>query len=414
MHAPINFFSASFLDDPYPYYRQMQADSPMLPQPGLRGTDWVLTRYADIRAVLCDKQAFGVDDVPRTVLQTGTDSTWDDRVRLSDNIRHWLFFVDPPIHTQWRSKVARSFSRQAVAGLAEYADQQLQRLLPAQAGWHELDVISDIGTPLPARLMLQLLGISGLDPNQVAAQGSRIFAVFQQPMSPQRYADLGAEVRALEALISTVIQAPEQYLNEQGLLRGMLKTVGDAAGADSSDHQQSLLGFVTMLLSVGQDTTKHLLGNSLLAIAQAPAAWQQLAEHPAWLDAAVDELARIDTPVQLVVRTAKTDSRVGGETIRAGQRMHLFLGAGLRDPEVFEAPDEINFQRAESGNLPFGAGPHFCLGAYIARVASHALLKHLVRPGRRPPMVYLDQAQRQRSVHLRGFKSLPMRLDLAP
>lgn len=407
-HRRVNFFSADFLDDPYPHYQRIRTESPMLAQPGLRGTDWVLTRYADIRTVLSDKSTFVVDGLPDTVKQTGEDNSQRERGWLSDNIRHWLFFIDPPEHTRIRSGVARTFSRQSVAWLADEAEVILAGLLPENAARIELDVIGDIGIPLPSRLMLRLLGIRQVDADKMAALGSRIFAVFQQPMSPRSYARLGREVKAMEALISEVCGQPQRYLTKDGLLQQWL----DADG-DDPDFQQRLPGFLTMLLSVGQDTTKHLIGNSLLALAQNPQAWRVLAGNPDQLDAAVDELARYDTPVQLVVRVAHCATSVGGQAIAAGERMHLFLGAGLRDPDAFAHPDEIDFSRGESGHLPFGAGPHFCLGAYIARLASRAVLKRLVRPDLELPQVDLRQAQRARAVHLRGFSRLPMRLDLA-
>ncbi len=406
MPSGINFFSADFLDNPYPYYQQMRSDSPLMPHLGLRGNDWILTRYTDIRTVLSSKD-FSVDNVPNTILHSGSEQGHDDRARLSKNVRCWLFFVDPPVHTRMRSGVARAFSRQQVEQWQAEADNLLEQLLADFRGQTELDVMTDIAVPMTTRLMLRFLGIKNVDDQQVSHWASKIFSVFQQPISAQRYAELGQVLAKLELLLEQVITQSDRHLVSEGFLARLLAN----DQAELVWPAEQLLAFVTMLLSVGRDTTKNLIGNSLLAISMAPAAWDCLSNEHALLDKAVDELARYDTPVQLIVRVAKQDTVLAEQTIKAGERMHLFLGAGLRDPAVFVNPDQIDFERNMTGNLPFGAGPHYCLGAYIARLAARTVLQRLVKPGSSCPVLLTDQSVRERGVHLRGFAHLPMRFS---
>lgn len=406
MSHPINFFSTEFLDDPYPYYRRMQSTAPVMPQLGFRGNDWILTRYSDIRSVLSSK-AFVVDNVPVTVMQNGSASDQSDRARLSNNIRHWLFFIDPPLHTAMRTGVVRAFSKNRISGFQNETDEILNDLLIPFMGQKKLDVINDVAAPLTTRLMLRFLGIKAVNDQKISDWASRIFEVFQQPISTQRYAQLGSVVYELEKYLEQVLSARDQYLFSDGLLARLL--------APNDPHvsipKEQLLAWVTMLLSVGRDTTKNLIGNSLLALSESPDAWQQLSNDHSLLESAVTELARYDTPVQLIVRVAKETTQVGDQTINAGERAHLFLGAGLRDPDVFNQPNEIDFQRTGTGNLPFGAGPHYCLGAYIARLASRSVLQRLAKPGTHSPKWSSTTAVRQRSVHLRGFTCLPMQFS---
>lgn len=409
--ATPNFFGAAFLDDPYPFYRRMRAAAPVMRQPGMRGTEWLLTRHADIRAVLGDRHHFVTDAVPQLIERAGARQ--DGCRRLADNTRDWLFFIDPPEHTRRRSAVARAFSPQAIEALAPRVSDLLRQRLPARRGGVEVDVVRDLGNWLPAMTMLDLLGVREAEVDWIAQTGSAIFSVFEQPVSPERHAALGAQVGELEALIERWLAQPQRYLEPQGLLHHLLSVDGDRDEPPALARRR-LLGFVTMLLSVGQDTTKHVLGNGLAALAAAPTAWEALAAEPGLLPAAVEELARYDSPVQVVARVAAADTSVGGQAVRSGERLYLFLGAGLHDPEVFERPDALEFERPRAGHLHFGAGPHFCLGAPIARVIVRALLQHLLRPGRRPPQSRPEGTQRLRCVHLRGFAALPLRLDLTP
>lgn len=410
--AAINFFGARFLDDPYPFYRHMRETEPVMRQVGMRGTEWLLTRHADIRAVLGDRQNFIVDAVPDSVARAGVAAgAGEVRAgceRLAGNVRDWLFFIDPPEHTRRRAPIARAFTPQAIDALVPAISARVAQRL-AGGGDTEIDVVQDLGTWLPAATVLDLLGVRDADVAAIAQAGSAVFAVFEQPASGARYAALAPHVQELETLVNRWMAAPAAHLGHGGLLRALLSHDGERAAFDSA----WVPGFVTMLLAVGQDTTKHLLGNALAALAATPAAWQCLAAEPALAPAAVDELARYDTPVQLVARVAARDVVIGGQLLRQGERVYLFLGAALRDPEVFDRPDELVLDRARPAHLHFGGGPHYCLGAQIARAITVAVLQRLAAPGRRPPRMVDGRARRLRCVHLRGYASLPIQVDLS-
>lgn len=408
--AAINFFGARFLDDPYPFYRQMRETEPVMRQAGMRGTEWLLTRHADIRAVLGDRQNFVVDAVPDSVAHAaaGVGDVRAGCERLAGNVRDWLFFIDPPEHTRRRAPIARAFTPQAIEALVPAITARVAQRL-AGGGDAEIDVVQDLGTWLPAATVLDLLGVRDADVAAIARAGSAVFAVFEQPASGARYAALAPHVHELETCVNRWVAAPAAHLDRGGLLRALMSRDSEHAAFDAA----WVPGFVTMLLAVGQDTTKHLLGNALAALAAAPAAWQRLAAEPALAPAAVDELARYDTPVQLVARVAARDVMIGGQMLRRGERIYLFLGAALRDPDVFDRPDELVLDRARPAHLHFGGGLHYCLGAQIARAIAVAVLQRLAAPGRRPPHVIAGRARRLRCVHLRGYASLPIRVDLS-
>jgi pimeloyl-[acyl-carrier protein] synthase len=404
-----NFFGADFLSDPYPHYRRLRVSNPVAKTSAMRGNDWVVTRFADVRSVLVDRSTFSVEDVPSTVRSMRHLGDADRLSAIAESIRHWLFFTNPPLHTTRRERVARAFTPRAIEDLGSCARRLLHLKLRPSSGSSTIDIVNDLGAWLPAAMMLDLLGITDVDTQMISVLAGRIFQVFERPVSPSRFSTLGTSVIELEREISIWLGDPKRHIRSDRLL-DRLRVFSDE---DPDDHSSWLHGFVTMLLAVGQDTTRHLLGNALFALSRSPEAWTALCKGGLNIGSALEELARFDTPVQVVVRLALVDTSLAGQRIHAGDRLYLFLGSALRDEAEFERPDEIRFDREPSAALQFGAGPHFCLGAHVARLAATTVLSHLVRGGRRAPIVLVRNPPRLRCVHLRGFTELPVELDLS-
>ncbi|UUU29148.1 cytochrome P450 [Streptomyces sp. CA-210063] len=182
------------------------------------------------------------------------------------------------------------------------------------------------------------------------------------------------------------------------------------AQAENTDQDlDELLANCALLLIAGHETTTHFIGNATLALLRHPHAADQLRRRPDLMPAAVEELLRYDAPVQLMLRRARHDLDLAGRTIAEGQTVLLVSGAANRHPAVFPDPHVLDFERPGGRHMAFGHGPHFCLGAALARLEGAIVLEALLT---RLPGLCLDGTappQWQRSLNFRGLT----RLDVA-
>jgi cytochrome P450 len=168
---------------------------------------------------------------------------------------------------------------------------------------------------------------------------------------------------------------------------------------------EELLANCVLLLNAGHETTTNLIGNGTLALLRHPEQLRRLRDEPSLIPAGVEELLRYDSPVQFTSRVLKADIELGGKALRAGQTVLLVLGAANRGPEQFPDPDRLDVGRPDNKHIAFGLGPHFCLGAPLARLEGRLVFEALLRraPGLRldgPPPRY------RQNFNLRGLESL--------
>jgi cytochrome P450 len=171
-----------------------------------------------------------------------------------------------------------------------------------------------------------------------------------------------------------------------------------------------LVATCILLLVAGHETTTSLIGNGLLALLRHPEQLDRLRADPELAPAAVEELVRYDSPVQLTMRVAREDARIGGRDVPRGWFVVVLGGAANRDPEVHADPDRLDVGRAPSAHLAFGQGIHFCLGAPLARLEAQVALRALVR--RRPEL--LAEPEWKDTVVLRGVRRLDVRFGAPP
>jgi cytochrome P450 len=293
-------------------------------------------------------------------------------------------FLDPPDHTRLRSLVSQAFTPRMVESLRPRIQSLVDELLDAVVEKGEMDVLADLAYPLPTVVICELLGVPPEDRDKFkawSADASRLLdghldkAAIDKGMVAgmylfQYFTDLVEARRAdpRDDLLSALLAA-------QGPSG---PSSGELAAGDKLTHAE-LLSTATLLFIAGFETTMNLVGNGTLALLRNPAEMGRLRDDPTLVRPGVEELMRYDGPVHITARIATTDVEIGGEAIRAGEQVVVSLAAANRDPEQFPDPDRLDVSRSPNRHLALGGGPHFCLGAALARIEGQAAFGALLR-----------------------------------
>ncbi len=396
--------SPAFLANPYPLYAMLRATSPVLrpPIPGYDGPGAaVLTRYADVEAVLRDPR-FSVDRTRADLVRAFSDRFPRQLLEGPDGFRTMLM-MDPPDHTRLRHLVNRAFTPRRVEEHMRPRIEALVRelLAPARASG-QLDVIRDFAEPLPAIVIAELLGVPASDHRQFKQMSSALLAE-----GPARAFEPGAQERTaalfgrLREYMRTIV-AERRRAPGEDVISGMIEAQEERDALTEGE----LISTSLLLLIAGHETTTNLIGNGLLALLRNPEQLARLRREPELLDNAIEELLRYDSPVQATVRIATEDVALGDATIPKDAVALTVLGAANRDPAVFAEPDRLDLARENVRHLSFGLGTHFCLGAGLARLEARLAFRGLLAL---PKLALATESPEYRpNPFLRGLRSLPV------
>ncbi|MFF7365776.1 cytochrome P450 [Streptomyces sp. NPDC008125] len=357
--------------DPYPVYARMRRDDPVHRSP--QGI-WYLTRHTDVETALGDlRLSNDRDRMTRAYSSLGGDLK--ALSRLTERLGRVMSNTDPPDHARLRKLANKAFTARRVEALRDGVQRIVDRLIDeAVAAGPAMELIEAVASPLPMSVVCELFGIPDEDRPQVKTWFSR-------------FGRLSEDIDKSEA----AIDAYEEYL--AGLIRQRRREPGDdlisalVATQNKDDRltDSELLSTCFVLITAGDETTTHLIGNGMLALLRHPDQLARLRADPDLIRGAVEELARYDTVTQAIVRVVAEDLEIGGRTLREGELVYLFLGATNRDPERFEDPDRLDLSRPGNRHLSFGHGPHFCLGGPLAKLQAEVAIGTLARrlPGLR-------------------------------
>jgi len=354
--------SAGTLENPYPVYGVIRTVRPVLevPIPGFDGPGaWLLTRYEDVHGALRDRR-FSVERMRAPLVRENLDRLPDFLRRSAQGLRSMLI-MDPPDHTRVRKLVNKAFTPRRVKALHGRIDELVGELADAAERAGRMDLIHDFAEPLPAIVIAELLGVPAEDHRRFRGWSSRLIAAIAARTEAERRAAAAGE--ELLAYLSDTIAARRREPRDD-LISAMIH----AQEEDDALSDAELLATCNLLLVAGHETTTNLIGNGTLALLRDGDAWRRLRAEPGLLESAVEELLRYDGPVQATVRVALEDVAMGDHVIPAGALVFLSIGAANHDPEVFEAPEQLDLARDPNPHLAFGFATHFCVGAPLARL----------------------------------------------
>lgn len=363
--------SGRFVDgQPHETWAAMRREAPVLwCEPDGFPPFWALTRYADVKAVSVDFERFSsrgpvalgplrARSLESALLGEGADPYAS---------RH-LLNTDPPEHREYRN-LARDYFRPGVLRRLEARVRDISRsLLDGVAARGELDFVTEVAAWHPLRMLAEMMGLDDGDEQRLL----RLTNAFVGSADPEFRVGPG---------VGTEFGAYLTRLLADRRVRPREDLVSTVANARLHGRPMSDLDAIVYLLIIavaGHDTTRGAIGGGMLALLRHPDQLELLRARPDLYASAADEIVRWTSPVVHFLRTATEDCEIGGERIRAGQRLALYYPSANRDEEVFDQPAAFRVDRSPNPHLGWGFGEHYCLGANLARMEIRVLFEELV------------------------------------
>jgi cytochrome P450 len=398
-------------------------ENPVLGWPAGPGF-WLVLRHADVEAVMKQPRLF---------------SSWLGATQIRDPatpgalgyVRAMMLNMDPPEHSRLRRLLARSFTPRAVAQLEErirgHARTLCARAFAGPRG--ECDFAKDVAADLPLLTLADILGVPEQDRWLLFDWSNRVIG-YQDPdyASSAAFDPSGGTPMAAEAAALRPVPGPDGRLPDPRTREGMpdlyayahllaqakrrnpgtdvmsiLLAQDDDGGGVSVEEFENMFWLFAV---AGNETLRNGLPGACIALLEHPGAAEQLRADPALLATAADEMLRWWTPVMTFRRTASADCELGGQRIRAGDKVVVSFTSANRDESVFDAPDALDIRRHPNPHLVFGHGPHFCLGSHLARAQVRALFAEVL--SRTSELAYAGPPAYLRSNFQRGVKRLPL------
>lgn len=388
-------FSTEFQEDPHATYHRLRAQEPVHAASLFGVRFWVLTRYRDVAAALRD---------PRLSAQASASHLMPRELREGN-----LFFMDPPEHGRLRSLINKAFLPSVVEALrpqlAELVEETLDAALASERLRGHFDIVGDLSAALSLRTSMQLMGLPPSDGARVRHWTEALTVLLDATQLLPRLPAAYAAAREVDAYVRSVI-ALRRSAPDARRPRDLLDALITACDERVALSEQELTATSTFMMVAGHETMTSVLGTGLLALLTRPEEWQRLRADPGLIPSAFEEMLRFEPPAQLMTKTAREDLDIGGSQIRKGEAVVAVMAAANRDPEHFAEPDRFDVGRADNRHLSFGLGPHFCVGAGLARLQGQLLLEGLLR---RMPGLSIDprRAVRRPGIVLRALAALP-------
>jgi cytochrome P450 len=402
-----DFTLPEFRADPYARYRMLREKTPVLRAQRGPFRFTLLTRHADVVAVLRDPR-MSVDRPfqPRPPPDDGVDpATLHPLARALRALSRVMLFRDPPDHTRLRGLVNKAFTPRMVESLRPRIESLVDALLAPHAAAGGLDVVRDFAEPLPILVIAELLGLPGSDRADLKRWSDELAVMLDGSIAMQH---IGRAVQSAVEVIDylRVHLEAKRRRPQDDLISAMLA----AQERDERLSDDEILGTALIVMAAGHETTTNLIGNGALALLRHPGERARLHAEPARIEGAVEEILRFDSPVQATSRLPLEGVEICGERFEKGVEVGLLLGAANRDPAVFDDPDRFDVARTDNRHVSFGYGVHFCLGAGLARLEGQLAIGALVA---RAPAFALAMPDSELAWRpgwlLRGLMSLPIR-----
>jgi cytochrome P450 len=393
-------FAPGFTDDPYPQYAAVRAAAPVYQHPfGF----WLLTGYDDVSWLLRANLSVEDRNITESPLLERREQMYGEEAARPRGVS--MLDRDPPDHTRLRRLVSKAFTPRAVEALRPRITGLVEAMLDTAEPAGRVDLVDVLAFPLPFAVIAEMLGTPPADHERIRRLTGTLVRSLEPVADPALAAAIAAADSELTAIAAGMI-AWKRANPADDLLTALINAEDDGDVLDDDE----LIAQTLLLYIAGHETTVNLIAGGALALLRHPAQLALLREDPALIGNAVEELLRYDSPVQASRRITLEPVVISGVTIPAGAFVMASLGSANRD-EAFWGPDaaELRLDRANARqHVSFGAGPHHCLGASLARLEASIALARLTT--RFPGLALDGQVTWNGRINLRGPAHLPVSL----
>lgn len=398
---------------PYDHYRQLRETAPV--HRASFGPLWFCTRYADCHQVLRDPAmvqaatALPGDPGPDEEAPGGGAGLFGTRRSRQEDpvVSRSLLRLNPPDHTRLRGLVSRGFTPRRIERLRPAVGARTDELLDAMADAGEVDVLDALGFPLPAWVIGELVGVPASDRDRFRGL-VRTAATALEPGTSDDELAAAIEANAEMQDYFRGLLATRRADRADDLASALIAVQEDHAGEGDRLTDEEVIATLILIFAAGFETTTNLIGNGLLTLLRHPTETDRLRADPSLTEVAVEELLRVESPVQMDARRASRDVDLAGHVVPAGEWVITFLGAANRDPDHFDDPEHFRLVPRPTSVLSFASGVHYCLGASLARLEGQEVFRRLL--DRFGTIELTEEPAWRATFVLRGLQSLPVRL----
>lgn len=404
-----SFSDLSYFSNPYPLFDELRSSSPIFRSELVGG--WILTRHQDVDAVLRDSEVFSSKGRVTHLLNQLEPDLQPKLELLHFHFSRGLAHSDAPEHRRLRGLLARAFTPKMIESVRPRIREIASEIISSMQ--EDADLISDLLTPLPARVVGELLGSKDHDIPDLIRWAHAINGLYEKGGRISADKAMHAEnmLNEMRDFVRNLIEERRQKKNK-GLLSGEEDVLSALVMQDGDGlTEEEMLSTMVSLFVAGHETTTHLLGNGWFALLNNSNWLAEVRNNKELIPLVVEEMARFDGSVPRSWRIAKIDTEISGVKVSAGELVLPMLAAANRDSNVFENPHEFNPLRDSKKHLAYGKGVHVCLGAPLARIEAQEAISLILQNFSR-----IDFAQEPQSLEwredlaLRGLKSLPVKL----
>jgi cytochrome P450 len=395
-----NPFADGFAADPYVQYASLREADPVHHSPfGI----WLAFRYDDVRSMLRD-QTLSVEDTNAHDIPGVSEMR--DLGETDELGSRSMLNLDPPEHTRLRRLVSKAFTPRMIERLRGRIQELVDASLDAAAAQGGLELMDDLAFALPFAVITELLGMPPTDTTELRRLSGLLVRTLEPVVDAALMESIVEAAAGMRSIVTAGIDWKRSHPGDD-LLSAMIaaEDEGDVLTTDELRDQ------VTLLYIAGHETTVNLIGNGVLALLRHPGQLALLRSDPSLDGAAVEELLRFDSPVQMTRRVTLSEVSLGGKVIEPGAFVVLGLASANRDPAHWgPTASSVDLRRAEAGDhLSFGGGHHHCLGAALARLEGQVAIGSLVR--RFSTIEPTAAPVWNGRINLRGLSSLPLRVS---